>query len=66
MGMPGRGPPHQGVDPSEIRLGAEDYADEILGTLEVNLTKFIAAVGRGRDRLAGRHEEDEDRASSAA
>ena len=43
----------------EIRLGAEDYADEILDTLEVNLTKFIAAVGRGRERLAGRHEEDE-------
>lgn len=42
----------------EIRLGAEDYADEILGTLEVNLTKFIAAVGRGRDRLAGRHEDE--------
>src|SRR5262247_209129 len=45
----------------EIRLGAEDYADEILNTLEVNLSKFIAAVGRGRDRLAGRHEEDEER-----
>ena len=43
----------------EIRLGAEDYADEILGTLEVNLSKFIAAVQRGRDRLAGRHEDDE-------
>src|SRR5918999_3806723 len=28
----------------EIRLGAEDYADDILNTLEVNLTKFIAAV----------------------
>ena len=28
----------------EIRLGAEDYADEILNTLEVNLSKFIAAV----------------------
>ncbi|MDA8067876.1 MAG: ATPase, partial [Actinomycetota bacterium] len=27
----------------EIRLGAEDYADEILNTLEVNLSKFIAA-----------------------
>ena len=37
----------------EIRLGAEDYADEILNTLEVNLQKFIAAVQRGRDRLAG-------------
>ena len=32
----------------EIRLGAEDYADEILNTLEVNLSKFIAAVQRGR------------------
>ena len=41
----------------EIRLGAEDYADEILNTLEVNLQKFLAAVQRGRDRLAGREEE---------
>lgn len=41
----------------EIRLGAEDYADEILNTLEVNLQKFTAAVQRGRDRLAGRDEE---------
>ena len=40
----------------EIRLGAEDYADEILNTLEVNLTKFIGAVQRGRDRLAGKDE----------
>ena len=40
----------------EIRLGAEDYADEILNTLEVNLSKFIAAVQRGRDRLAGKEE----------
>jgi len=42
----------------EIRLGAEDYADEILNTLEVNLQKFLAAVSRGRDRLAGRGEEE--------
>ncbi|MGZ4262420.1 MAG: ATPase, partial [Solirubrobacteraceae bacterium] len=40
----------------ESRLGAEDYADEILNTLEVNLSKFIAAVQRGRDRLAGKDE----------
>ena len=40
----------------EIRLGAEDYADEILNTLEVNLSKFIAAVQRGRNRLAGKDE----------
>jgi cell division septum initiation protein DivIVA len=43
----------------EIRLGAEDYADEILNTLEVNLSKFIAAVQRGRDRLAGKDEQVE-------
>jgi cell division septum initiation protein DivIVA len=40
----------------EIRLGAEDYADEILNTLEINLSKFIAAVQRGHDRLAGSDE----------
>jgi vacuolar-type H+-ATPase subunit H len=40
----------------EIRLGAEDYADEILNTLEVNLSKLIATVQRGRDRLAGKNE----------
>jgi cell division septum initiation protein DivIVA len=42
----------------EIRLGAEDYADDILNTLEVNLEKFLAAVQRGRDRLAGRDHEN--------
>jgi len=41
----------------EIRLGAEDYADEILNTLEINLQKFLSAVQRGRDRLAGREED---------
>jgi len=46
----------------EIRLGAEDYADEILNTLEVNLSKFISAVQRGRDRLQGK---EEDRAPVA-
>jgi cell division septum initiation protein DivIVA len=35
----------------EIRLGAEDYADEILKTLETNLERFLAAVQRGRERL---------------
>ena len=34
----------------EIRLGAEDYADEILNTLEVNLGKFLSAVQRGREQ----------------
>ena len=36
----------------EIRLGAEDYADQILGTLEANLDKFLQAVRRGRGQLA--------------
>src|SRR6185436_17468823 len=43
----------------EIRLGAEDYADDILNTLEVNLSKFIGAVQRGRDRLQGKSDEAE-------
>jgi hypothetical protein len=41
----------------EIRLGAEDFADDILSTLEVNLQKFLQAVQRGRDRLSGREDE---------
>ncbi|MCB0872962.1 MAG: ATPase [Actinobacteria bacterium] len=43
----------------EVRLGAEDYADEVLGTLEVNLGKFMAAVQRGRERLQGRPQVEE-------
>ena len=35
----------------ETRVGAEDYADEILGTFEINLSKFIAAIQSGRERL---------------
>ena len=35
----------------KVRLGAEDYADEVLSTLEVNLGKFLSAVQRGRERL---------------
>jgi hypothetical protein len=35
----------------EIRLDAEGYADEILGTFELNLSKFIVAIRRGRERL---------------
>ena len=38
----------------EIRLGAEDYADEMLANLEVNLCKLLTAVQRGRDRLQGK------------
>ena len=47
----------------EIRLGAEDYADEVLGNLEVNLDKFLAAVqGTGaklvRSNLTAEQEKD--------
>jgi cell division septum initiation protein DivIVA len=38
----------------DIRLGAEDYADEMLANLEVNLGKLLTAVQRGRDRLQGK------------
>ncbi len=43
----------------ETRLGAEDYADEVLGNLEINLDKFIGAVRRGRERLQGRPAADD-------
>ena len=41
----------------ELRLGAEDYADEILATLETNLGKFMSAVQRGREQLQRRSSE---------
>src|SRR5215207_6555642 len=44
------------VSQQEVTRNAERAADEILNTLEVNLSKFIAAVQRGRERLQGRDE----------
>jgi vacuolar-type H+-ATPase subunit H len=41
----------------EIRLGAEDYADEVLANLEDNLAKLLEAVQRGRNKLQGVQEE---------
>jgi vacuolar-type H+-ATPase subunit H len=41
----------------EIRLGAEDYADEVLANLEENLGKLLEAVQRGRTKLQGVQEE---------
>jgi cell division septum initiation protein DivIVA len=41
-------------DEREVRLGAEDYADEMMANLEVNLGKLLTAVQRGRDRLQGK------------
>jgi vacuolar-type H+-ATPase subunit H len=40
----------------EIRSGADEYAAEILDTLDVNLSKITAAVQRGRGRLQRRDE----------
>lgn len=42
------------ADERQIRLGADDYADEIMANLEVNLGKLLTAVQRGRDRLQGK------------
>ncbi|HEV3408123.1 MAG TPA: hypothetical protein VG079_05495, partial [Gaiellaceae bacterium] len=41
----------------EMRLEIEDWADQILSTLEVNLEKFLGAVKRGRERLHERSQE---------
>lgn len=41
----------------ETRLEMEDWADNILATLEVNLDKFLVAVKRGRERLHERSQE---------
>ena len=41
----------------EIRLGAEDYADEVLANLEENLERLLEAVQRGRSKLQGVQEE---------
>jgi cell division septum initiation protein DivIVA len=38
----------------EVRLGSEDYADDILATLESNLGKMLTAVQRGRQQLSER------------
>ena len=42
----------------EIRLGAEDYADEVLANLEDNLARLLEAVQRGRSKLQGVPEEE--------
>ena len=41
----------------ETRLEMEDWADQILSTLESNLDKFLGAVRRGRERLHERSQE---------
>jgi cell division septum initiation protein DivIVA len=44
----------------EIRLGAEDYADDVLRRLEGNLERMSAAVQRGRERLHDRGEDQQN------
>jgi F0F1-type ATP synthase membrane subunit b/b' len=41
----------------ETKLEMEDWADNILSTLEVNLEKFLTAIRRGRERLHERSQE---------
>ena len=40
------------------RQEVEDYIDSRLATLEVILNKTMDAVSRGRERLAGAHDND--------
>jgi nucleotide-binding universal stress UspA family protein len=41
----------------ETKLEMEDWADNILANLEVNLDRFLVAVKRGRERLNERSQE---------
>ena len=40
-----------------MRLEMEDWADNNLASLEVNLERFLTAVKRGRERLHERSQE---------
>ena len=44
---------------NRMRFEVDDYVDTKLANFEVVLQKTIAAVGRGRDKLRGRHELDQ-------
>jgi hypothetical protein len=44
-------------DAREARLEMEDWADQNLASLEVNLERFLTAVKRGRERLHERSQE---------
>jgi cell division septum initiation protein DivIVA len=41
-----------------MRVEVEDYVDAKLANFEIVLTKTLAAVERGREKLSGRHELD--------
>ena len=44
---------------SELRRETDDYVDQRLASFELTLTKTLAAVQRGRERLHGRSDLDE-------
>ena len=43
-----------------LRHETDEYVDTRLANFEITLTKTLEAVGRGRDRLQGRHQLDQD------
>jgi len=46
------------TEASELRKETDDYVDSTLANFEITLERTLAAVRRGRDRLAGRSELD--------
>ncbi len=44
----------------DIRLGAEEYADDLFARLETYLAKLATGVHRGRERLGGERRGDRD------
>ena len=44
---------------SELRRETDDYVDQRLASFELTLSKTLAAVQRGRERLHGRSDLDE-------
>jgi hypothetical protein len=46
------------VEERRMRLQAEDYADEILESMQSNLDKFAEAARRGRSKIAGEDYEE--------
>ncbi len=49
-----------------LRHETDEYVDTRLANFEITLTKTLEAVTRGRDRLQGRHQLDQDSLDSLA
>ncbi|MGP3948314.1 ATP synthase F0 subunit B [Streptomyces sp. 7N604] len=58
--------PEHSTDPATLRERADAYVDTKLGAFEAVLAKTLDAVGRGRQKLHGRHATDELGAHLAA